>query len=267
MAVSISLALICIAYAMGVVQVRRQTGSRRPPTTRTLAMFAGLLIIELALASPLDELADHLLSAHMVQHLLLMLVAAPLLVFARPVPCLVWSLPPPLRKRVAYLWNQAGISRLMRFARKPAVCWGAFCAVVLLWHVPAIYRWAMGGEIRHALMHICFLGSGLLFWSVVLDAGRARPLDHASCALYVFSAALVTALPGALITFARQPLYMVAPNPPSPGGLTVLTDQQLAGLIMWIPMDLVLFGVALALFAAALGSGRIEGRVSTTHGQ
>jgi cytochrome c oxidase assembly factor CtaG len=261
-ALSISLALICIAYAMGVVRVSRQTkGSGRPPMTRMSAMFGGFLVIELALASPLDELADHLLAAHMVQHLLLMLIAAPLLVFGRPMPYLVWFLPLPLRKWVAYLWNRAGVSRLMRFVGKPAVCWGAFCAVVLLWHVPAIYRWAMGGELRHASMHLTFLGSGLLFWSVVLDAGGARSLNHASCALYVFSAALVTGLPGAHITFARRPLYMFTTSPPHPGGLTALADQQLAGLIMWIPMDLILFGVALALLAAALGPRRVGGRI------
>lgn len=253
MPVTLSLGLILVTYTIGLVRLTRRAGTnRRPPLTRMLAMGGGVLVVELSLASPLDDLADHLLSAHMAQHLLLMLMAAPLLVWARPAPYLVWGLPMPLRRGVAYLWNPAGASELIRYLKRPAISWGTFCGVVLLWHVPAIYRWAIGGEVRHSLMHLSFLGSGILFWSVVLDAGRPRGLNHAASALFVFSAALVTGLPGALITFARQPLYVLTPTPPNATGLTVLADQQLAGLMMWIPMDLILFGVALALFAAAL---------------
>jgi len=265
MSVSIVLVLILIAYATGVVRFRRHArGTRRPPVTHMLAMGAALLLIELTLASPLDELADQLLSAHMVQHLLLMLAAAPLLVWARPLPYFVWSPPMPVRKGIAYVWNQAGISRLVHLLKIPAVSWIAFCGTVLLWHVPAIYRWAMGEELRHSLMHLSFLGSALLFWSVVLDPDHKR-LNHFACALFVLSAALVTGLPGALICFARQPLYMLTANASLQDGLTVIADQQLAGLIMWIPMDLFLFGVATALFTAALRTVPAEaGRASVT---
>lgn len=172
-------------------------------------------------------------------------------------PHLVWSLPPSLRKGVGYLWNTAGAARAAHFLERPAVGWAAFCGAVILWHVPAIYRWTVGSEIRHSLMHVSFLGSGLLFWSVVFDA-RARRLDHAARGLFVLSAALVSGLPGALITFAREPLYRVTECPPAAACPGVLADQQLAGLIMWIPMDLALFAVAMALFAAALTPGRRE---------
>jgi cytochrome c oxidase assembly factor CtaG len=254
-----SLGLVFVAYAIGLVRFRRHArGNSVPAIARALAVGGGLLIIELALASPLDELADQLLSAHMTQHLLLMLVAAPLIVWGRPTPYFVWFLPIPLRKGVAYLWNPLGASQLIRFLKKPAIGWGAFCGVALLWHVPAVYRWAVGGELRHALMHLSFLGSGLLFWSVVLQTRRQRSFDYASAGLFVFSAALLTGLPGALIAFARRPLYIDEQSGRMPFGLTALADQQLAGLIMWIPMDLILFSVALALFAAALGVRRID---------
>ena len=134
-----------------------------------------------------------------------------------------------------------------------------FCGMVFLWHIPAVYRWAMHGELRHWLMTLGFLGAGLLFWSVVMRPVERRRLDYASCALYVLSAALLTGLPGALITFARRPLYLAEFHGPMPFGLTALADQQLAGLIMWIPMDLILFVVALALMAAALSrNGRVD---------
>jgi len=163
-----------------------------------------------------------------------------------------------VRKGIADLWNRAGISRLIRALQTPAVGWLAFCGTVLVWHVPAIYRWAVGGELRHSLMHLSFLGSAFLFWSVVLDTGRKRRLNHFACGLFVFSAALVTGLPGALICFALRPLYMLAADTSTHDGLTVLADQQLAGLIMWIPMDLILFAVAIANFAAALKTERNE---------
>jgi cytochrome c oxidase assembly factor CtaG len=170
----------------------------------------------------------------------------------------MWFLPMTLRKGFAHLWNPSGASRLIRVLKKPAMSWGAFCGMVLLWHVPAISRWAVGAELRHALMHLSFLGSGVLFWSLVLIPGRRRRPDHVSAALFVLSAALLTGLPGALIAFAGHPMYILNPHGPMPFGLTALADQQLAGLIMWIPMDLVLFGVSLALFAAALGSERAD---------
>ena len=258
MPVSVVLTVVALAYALGTFELRsRVTGNRLPRPKGALAMGGGLLVIYIALASPLDELADQMLSAHMVQHLLLLLLAAPLLVWARPIPVLMWSPPLPIRKAMARLWNKCGLSVAVRALGRPAASWIIFCGIVIVWHVPAVYRWAVGSEILHSLMHLSFLGSGLLFWSVVLEpAGRHR-LNYASSALYVFSAALITGLPGALIAFTQRTIYVAEPHPP-PFGLTALADQQLAGLLMWIPMDLVLFGVALALFGTALGVRRID---------
>ena len=170
----------------------------------------------------------------MLQHLMLMLVVAPVLVWVRPP---------------------------RRMICPPAAAWALFCGVILVWHIPAVYRWTMGGGLRQVLMQFCFLGAALAFWSVVLVPERRRQLGPPGMALYVLAAALVTGLPGALIAFARHPLYVAAPLCATPAYVRVLADQQLAGLIMWIPMDLVLFSVALALFGAALrapdaGQGR-----------
>jgi putative membrane protein len=253
MPVSLALALLLVTYAAGVIRFRRHAGAHRgPPTSRIWAMTAGLCVIELALNSPLDDLAERLLSAHMTQHLLLMLFAAPLLVWGRPTAYLVWSLPMPLRKGLGYLWNRGGVSSIVHLMKAPAIGWVGFCGTVILWHIPELYRWAMGNEIRHVLMHLSFLGAALLFWSVVLAPARRRILGYAAAGVYVFSAALLTGLPGALIAFARHPLYVDEPAQAMPWGLSALADQQLAGLIMWIPMDLLLFAVALVLFGLAL---------------
>lgn len=263
MPVTLSLASLWVAYTIGVIRFRRRAGAHRGPRTeRILAMASGLGVIELALASPLGNRAEELLSAHMMQHLLLMLIAAPLLVVGRPTPYLVWSLPLPLRKVVAHLWNRYALSTSVRLLKAPAVGWVGFCGTVILWHIPALYHWAMVGELRHALMQSSFLGFAILFWSVVLAPARRRTLGHAAAGLYVFCAALLTGLPGALIAFARHPLYVDEPAPAMPWGLTALSDQQLAGLIMWIPMDLLLFAVAVLLFGVAISRNRSHSRVN-----
>jgi cytochrome c oxidase assembly factor CtaG len=201
----------------------------------------------------------------MTQHLLLMLIAAPLFVWARPMAYMLGVLPPRMRLHASQLGDRIGRLQVIDSLTRTAFRWVLFCGVIFLWHVPAVYRWAMNGVLRHGLMNLSFLGAGLLFWSVVLEPVGRRRLDYASCALYVFSAAMVTGLPGALIAFARQPLYLDEFHRATPFGLTALTDQQLAGLIMWIPMDLILFAVALALMAAALNrKGRVERTVEGT---
>jgi cytochrome c oxidase assembly factor CtaG len=213
-------------------------------------MAGGLGSIAVALLSPLDALADRLLSAHMMQHLLLCLIAAPLIVLATPLRYLVWGLPRAARHAVGHAWMKARWVR--QTLENPSLAWGLFCATLVLWHVPSLYRWATAEELRHSLMHLSFLGAGVLFWSVILAPSRPRRLNYAACGLYVFVAAIITGLPGALIAFAQQPLYKSSGGANLPFGLSVMSDQQLAGLLMWIPMDLVLFSVSLALFGLAL---------------
>lgn len=260
MAVTLILAVVSVFYASGFTRLEgRLPGTCTPQPTRALAMGGAILVAEISLASHLARLSHHLLSAHMTQHILLMLIAAPFFVWARPIAYLLGVLPPRMRMHLTQLCNRLGGFRLTESMTRPAFSWAMFCGMVLLWHIPAVYRWAMRAELRHWLMTLSFLGAGLLFWSVVMRPVERRSLDYASCALYVLSAALLTGLPGALIAFARRPLYLGEFHGPMPFGLTALADQQLAGLIMWIPMDLILFAVALALMAAALNrNGRVE---------
>jgi cytochrome c oxidase assembly factor CtaG len=153
---------------------------------------------------------------------------------------------------IGVTWNQSGFGRLIRIVQRPAPAWLAFCGLLVLWHIPSIFRWVQVMEARHILMHASLLAASLLFWSAVFGRRVPGRFGFAGKALYVLCAALVTGLPGALIAFAPRPLYLLTQVADLPFGLTSLADQQLAGLIMWIPMDLLLFAVALALFAAAL---------------
>jgi cytochrome c oxidase assembly factor CtaG len=251
MPMTLLLLLVCVTYAVGVWRIRHRSEGGRW-VFKTSYFLAGMASLYVALASPLEEYADLLLTAHMVQHLLLMLVAAPLLVLAHPLGPLVWSMPRRVRRLIGVTWNQSGFARLIRIVQRPAPAWLAFCGLLVLWHIPAIFRWAQATEARHISMHASLFIASLLFWRVVIARQGPVRFGFAGKALYVLCAALVTGLPGALIAFAPRPLYLLTPVVELPFGLTSLADQQLAGLIMWIPMDLLLFAVALTLFAAAL---------------
>jgi len=248
----IALALIGLAYTAGIIRLlgRAKSGGI-VVASRIGAMFIGIAALAAALASPLDALADRRLSAHMAQHLLLMMVAATALVWARPTLALIWVFPRGVRQTLGRAWNTMAAPRIAPTLQRPATAWILFCGSLAFWHLPLMYRWALESESRHALMHLSFLGAGMLFWSIVIEPSRKRRLDLGRTILFVFSAAVVAGLPGAVLTFARTPIYHSA-TPLMPTGMTALGDQQLAGLLMWIPMDLELFAVAAALFAVWL---------------
>lgn len=244
-ALDAALALAALAYLLGACP-------SRITLWRRCALLAGLGVIGLALASPLDDLADRLLSAHMLQHLLLMLVAAPLLVAGVPLRA-AWRLLPRVGRRALGRALQRRVARALRTGfERPALAWILFCGGLGVWHLPRVYRWAVAAESRHMLMHVCFLVGGCAFWATVRRVETRRGLDYARTILYVLAAALVTGLPGAVLAFAGHLVYAQPTATPLPFGLTALADQQLAGLLMWIPMDLVLFSVAVALFTAWL---------------
>jgi putative membrane protein len=248
----IALMIISFAYTGGIVRLRGRVKRGGIVTaSRIAAMFIGIATLAAALASPLDALADRMLSAHMVQHLLLMMVAAPALVWARPTLALIWVFPRGVRQTLGRAWNAIAAPWIAPTLQRPATAWILFCGSLAFWHLPLMYRWALESESRHALMHLSFLGAGMLFWSIVIEPAGKRRLDLGRTILFVFSAAVIAGLPGAVLTFAQTPIYHSA-TPLMPAVMTALEDQQLAGLLMWIPMDLELFSVAAALFAVLM---------------
>lgn len=222
-------------YGLGWLRLRSR--SRRPalPAWRPLAWFAGLAAAVAAVESPVDALADHLLTFHMVEHQLLILVAAPLLLLGAPLPVLAWALPArwrPLGARLA-----APLARLAaRLAERPWPAWFAFHAVLLLWHAPALYNLAQGAVWVHDLEHLSFLGAALLFWVPALGLlparrGRMEPAAGASYFALAFLAGEVLAV---WFLFSGTPVYGYYARVAQPWiyGLSALTDQQLAGAVM-----------------------------------
>jgi putative membrane protein len=250
----LSLALAAWAYARGVRALWRRAGAGRGIRPWQAAAFAGgLLTLFLALVSPLDALSAALFSAHMVQHLALILVAAPLLVLGAPLLPFLWALPVPARQAIGGWWKRASVLRIgWRALGQPLVVWVLHTAVVWLWHLPGPFQAALASEPVHALEHASFLGTALLFWWTVIHPGARERLGYGPGVLYVFAMSVQSGALGALITFASTPWYPAYGESAPAWGLSPLEDQQLAGLIMWVPAGLVYLSAALVLLAAWL---------------
>jgi cytochrome c oxidase assembly factor CtaG len=221
--------------------------------------IAGWLTLVVALVSPLHPWGSVLFSAHMTQHELLMLVAAPLLVLGRPMIPFLWALPRSAAREVSG-WATAGWRRVLwAFITAPFVAWLIHAVVLWTWHLPVLFQATLENEFVHALQHASFLFSALLFWWAVLH-GRQRALGFGAAVLYMFTTALHSGLLGALLTFAGGVWYPIYSGTTAPWGLTPLEDQQLGGLIMWIPAGVVYIIAGLALFAGWLRESEVRAR-------
>jgi cytochrome c oxidase assembly factor CtaG len=216
----------------------------------------GWLVTALALLSPLHVLSEQLFSAHMVQHELLMVVAAPLLVCGRPLVPMLWALPSAARRRIGRVGRRREVRSAWRFMSFPLVAFFIHGAAIWLWHVPALFEATLTSDAVHALQHLSFLGTALLFWWTIIQGhapgGHARAMSFGVAVLLLFGTALHSGALGALLTFSRTVWYPVYANAAAAWRLTPLEDQQLAGLIMWIPATFAYLIAALTLFASWL---------------
>ncbi|MBA3597332.1 MAG: cytochrome c oxidase assembly protein [Methylibium sp.] len=231
-------ALAWLAYGSGALR-------RRPSGPRQFAFHAVMLIAGLALFGPLDDWAASSTALHMVQHMLLLVVVAPLAVLAGPLP--QW--------RAAFGgWADAFWRALLRLGRRPMACATLQAAALWVWHAPGPYMAALDHTGLHVLEHACFLFSGWLFWWSVLRPGRYGALQAALALLFT---TMHTGLLGALLTFAPRPLYWRES--------TALWDQQLAGLVMWVPGGMVyLLAAGWALYRWLSGMERGDARSETS---
>lgn len=242
-------------YLAGLHQLARRGRLWHSVTRWHAASFwLGLLAILVALESPIDVLNDRLFTLHMAQHLLLLMVAPPLLLLGKPIPVLLVGAPHELVRGVTRLHaRRAWLHGLTRSLTSPLVAWPLYIGDILLWHAPALYQAALSSEGVHLLEHLCFLGTGLLFWWVIIEPlpGPAR-LHHGLRLLYAWAAVLPTTALGALFVFSGSPWYPVYASAPRLFGLSVLDDQRLAGLVMWLPGDMMYVGAATFLFFAMM---------------
>ncbi|HYY99329.1 MAG TPA: cytochrome c oxidase assembly protein, partial [Pyrinomonadaceae bacterium] len=221
------------------------------------AYAGGWFALFVALVSPLHPLGRVLFSAHMTQHEVLMLVAAPLLVLGRPVVAFLWAMPKGWAREVG-AWARAGwFQRAWRAVTNPFAAWAIHAVALWVWHIPALFQATIDNEWVHTAQHLSFLLSALLFWWAVIE-GPQRAIGYGVAVAYMFTTSIHSGALGALITFASSVWYPAYAKTTGAWGLTPLEDQQLGGLIMWVPAGLVYIVAGLALFAGWMReSGRM----------
>ena len=222
--------------------MRVVSGARLPRHRRQAwAFYAALATIVAALDSPIDTLAAKLFWVHMVQHVLLMMVAAPLLVLAAPWTPMWKGLSLAMRRRLAVAYVRAPAWRALRSAGRrlasPMPAWLLFNVDLCAWHVPGLYGATLRSQVLHDLEHVSFLVLGVVFWANVIDSPPLRARLGMPWRIgYVTLGAVVAWLLAVVLAFARSPLYPAyAALHVRPGGLSALADQQLAAGIMWGP--------------------------------
>lgn len=245
--------LLIAGFVLGIWVYRRgRTGGRRrrADVWRARCFTAALVALAVALLSPLDALSGALASAHMVQHLLLVVVAAPLLALSAPSSTLLRGSPLAVRQ-ASGRWAR----RLRRSAdalpvvRHPATVWLLHVATLWFWHAAVPYGAALDHALVHVAEHASFLLTGALFWHAVIGTRGAARLSKGLGVLLIFAMALQGVFLSALLTFARAPWYAGYEATAPLWGLDALADQQLAGVLMWIPAGLVYLAAALGLLA------------------
>lgn len=248
-----ALAITALLYVVGLRRLWRSAGAGVSIRKWEAAAFAaGWLSLVIALLSPLHPLGEILFSAHMAQHEVLILVASPLLVLGRPFIAFLWALAPAQRDGVASIVQRRWFRSVWGFISAPFVVVVLHAIALWAWHIPALYEATLRSESIHALQHTSFLVTALLFWWAMVH-GRYGRMGYGVAVLYVFATAMHSGILGALILFAPKLWYPIYASKTAAWGFSPLEDQQLAGLIMWIPAGIIFVVLALAIFAAWLG--------------
>jgi putative membrane protein len=227
-------------YTAGTARLWRRVGVGRGVTrAQAAAYLAGWLALAGALVSPLHRWGEGLFAAHMIEHEVVMAIAAPLLILARPAGALLWALPRAWRHRIGAASQVSGARAAWAALVAPATATLLHGAAIWAWHAPALFDSAVTDVTLHRVQHLAFLVTALLFWWAMLR--RSPGAAAGSVALTM----LHTSLLGALLALAPRILYPAQTAGAAAWGLTPLEDQQLAGLLMWVPAGTIYAGAAL----------------------
>jgi len=245
----------CLLYARGVTRLWRKAGPGRGIRVIDAGCFSlGVVTLATALLSPIDALADRSFTLHMVEHEMLMVLAAPLFVLARPLEASAWALSSGARQAVSVLMRAPFVRRVWRTVTAPVSATCVHALALWIWHLPPLFLAALASEPLHVFQHVSFFASALAFWWAMFGGAIRAP--NAISLACLFATMLHTSALGALLTFAPSPWYVHAADARL-FGLAPLEDQQLGGLIMWVPGGLAYVVVALAIVGAWLAASRV----------
>jgi putative membrane protein len=249
-AIVLPVGLAALLYGVGWTRLLRRSVNGRGLLKRQGLLFAaGWLCLAVALVSPLHQAGERAFTAHMIEHELLMLAAAPLLSLSHPLRAMIWAFPTRARQGLGGVGRSGPIQAPWRVLTEPLTATFLQAAALWLWHLPSLFDLALKNGAWHAAQHLAFLVTALLFWSAVIRPGER--LGRVVAGLFLTS--IVAGALGAFMALSASPWYeRYAHLGMTAWGLTPAEDQQLAGLLMWIPGGLVHALAALALLAKAL---------------
>lgn len=257
--VVVILAASLALYIVGVNRLwSRQTGIGVKHREAACFLF-GWIVAAIALMSPLHALGGSLFTAHMIQHELLISVSAPLIVLGRPLIAFMWAFPPRWRRSLGN-WANADVARIpWRVLTLPIVAFTLHAAALWVWHLPGPYQSTLTSDLKHAFQHASFIVAALLFWWTVLKR-RGDELGSGVAVLSLFATVLQTGALGALLSLSSRLWYPAYAATTGAWGLDPLEDQQLGGLIMWIPGSIAYVVAGLFLFARWLNASEERAR-------
>ncbi len=251
------LAISALLYSRGVWLLWRRAGAGRGIRYWQVLCFAGgWLTLFGALCSPLHWYGEHLFTAHMIEHELLMAVAAPLLAVSRPIGAFLRAMPKKWRNALTGAARSRIVQRSRNGVLDPTIATILHAVALWVWHAPALFDATVTNEFLHRFQHISFLGTALIFWWALFRRPRSQ---LGSGAIHVSATMAHMSLLGLLLAMAPRVLYQVQTAAAPEFGLTPLQDQQLGGMIMWVPAGTIYAVIAIAMLAfwlAPAGMGR-----------
>lgn len=250
------LALSGILYINGSAKLwARARGARVVLGRRALSFAIGWIALAGALVSPLHWLGEHLFTFHMIEHEIVMAISAPLIVISRPAAVLLWGLPTQARRQTARLLRVPMARSTWSWISGGTVATVLHGLAIWGWHAPPFFDAAVTNDTVHRLQHLSFFATGILFWwSIVWRSGSGIAAWH------LFLTMLHMSVLGALMALAPHVLYLAQTRAAQAWGLTPLEDQQLAGMIMWIPAGTIYAGAALFVLAKWISSSGRGGK-------
>jgi cytochrome c oxidase assembly factor CtaG len=252
--VVVLLIVAAAVYVLGTLKVWRGSETGSGITTKAaVAYTAGWLSLVIALVSPVHTWGEVLFSAHMTQHEILMLISAPLLVLGRPLIATLWATPRDARLWIGQAVQGGPVLKTWRLLTDPAVAFLVHGIALWTWHIPFLFQATIESDVVHTLQHASFLGSALLLWWAIIY-GRRGVASYGAGVLYLFITSVHSGILGAFLTFTPRLWYPIYAPTTIAWGVSPLEDQQLGGLIMWVPAGIVYIVAALIMFAAWIGS-------------
>lgn len=251
---SILVLIAASIYMLGLLRLASRSHTSPLDSKRIYAGIAGFATLYIALAGPFDGFAQEAFWLHMIQHLLISLVAAPLLLLASPLPAYLWSMPETVRMGAGELLREdAPIKRALKWLIDPRITVPLFVVTLYSWHAPALFSAALESEYTHYLQHFSFYITAALFWWPIIGPAPVRSkLSYPQRLIYLLTVVTPTAVLASIITMSHSVIYDEYLTTPEHWGMTALEDQTMGGLILWIPGNtLYLIGLTAIFFTWA----------------